>query len=338
MLILASVRSCLLRQGQHSVDGVPPTTAATTIANDLYSANEHAAVQIPAQGVTGRKRVSFSLNCSALLNQFKWIPLFAVSGGLTIKLTLDDPAEVTVRKDIGADGTPGTGADLSQLYRIEDIRLNASLCTLDSQLQNKFFESLAAGEALLMHTQCWSNNQVYVAPAADGSYNASINRPVSRLDTCIVTAAPEIQPAQKNAGLQYSTWFWGAGGANREDFQYQLQLGSSRFPDAPVQGFSQVLYRNLEALGIKNSGAHSLGTDFESFCTNKFAMMLDVSKVPGVKASGQSTQGGQEFRVAVNKFANPAAAAGYQTAKRVYVSLLYDCFYEIRAGSITKLD
>ena len=99
-------------------------------------------------------------------------------------------------------------------------------------------------------------------------------------------------------------------GVNREDFQYQIQQGSSRFPDASVEGFSQVLYRNLEALGIKNSGSHSLGTDFESFSKNKFAMMLDVSKVPGVKASGQSTQGGQEFRVNVSKFADGGADAG----------------------------
>ena len=310
---------------------MPTKVEASAATEDLYVADMHKAVEI-AGGQS--KRVCFSLNCSALLTQFKWVPLFAVSGRLSIRLTMANPADVVVQRKGGATG----GAVNSGKYRLEDIRLQASLCTLDSQLQNKFFESLAAGEALLLHTQCWSHNQVYIAPAQDGSYNASINRPVSRLDTCIVSHAPEITADDQAKGLQYSTWFWGGDGACRESFQYQIQLGSSRFPDAPVQGFAQTLYRNLEALGIKNSGAHSLGTDFESFSKNKFAMMLDVSKVPGVKASGQSTQGGQEFRVQVSKLSNKEDGSAGVTTKRVYVALLYDCFYEIRAGSITKLD
>ena len=51
----------------------------------LYSSTGHMAMPIPA----GKsKRVCFSINCSALLNQFR-CPLFSLNGGLTIKVTLE---------------------------------------------------------------------------------------------------------------------------------------------------------------------------------------------------------------------------------------------------------
>ena len=65
--------------------------------------------------------------------------------------------------------------------------------------------------------------------------------------------------------------------------------------------------------------------------------MIDVSKVPGVRASGQNLAGGQEIRVALRNFAGDTADAN-RLCNRIYISLLYDCFVEIRAGSVSKLD
>ncbi len=65
--------------------------------------------------------------------------------------------------------------------------------------------------------------------------------------------------------------------------------------------------------------------------------MLDVSKVPGVRASGQNLAGGQELRVALRNFAGDTTDAN-RLCNRIFISLLYDCFVEIRAGSVSKLD
>ena len=233
--------------------------AADKASPQLYRSTEHETVPIPAGQ---SKRVCFSINCSALLNQFKWIPLFALNGGVTIKLTLEDGKECTVRKR-------GTTA-LSTSYRLEDISLHASLCTLQSELQEKFFQSLAAGESLILHTQSWSHSQLFLAPGADSSYNSSLNKPLSRIDTIIASHAPEITDADKDTGQHYCNWLYGGQGFGVEDFQYQFMIGSTKFPQAPVTGFSQTYYMNLEALGIKNSGSHSCGVDMESFKTNHF--------------------------------------------------------------------
>ena len=75
----------------------------------------------------------------------------------------------------------------------------------------------------------------------------------------------------------------------------------------------------------------------DSFKSKHFASMLDVSKVPGVRASGQNMAGGQEFRVAVRNFAGDSGNGG-RVCNRLYIAMLYDCFIEIRAGSVVKLD
>ena len=294
----------------------------------LYESKEHKTIPI---GVGKSKRVCMAVNISGLLNQFRWIPLFAVNGPLELRFTLQDPVQTTVL---------GTGTAQSQQYKLSDIAFHASLCTLDSELQAKYFASLAAGESLLMHITNWSHNQLFLSPSGSGDYNAVLSRPLSRLDTLIVNHAPEITGDELKEGKTYSTYFWGSDNAttnNQEKFEIQFQLGPSRYPDAPIVGYNQVYWRNLEALGIKNSGSHSLGVDMDSFKSRHFASMLDVSKVPGVRASGQNMAGGQEFRVAVRNFAGDTSSAA-RLVNRLYIAMLYDCFIEIRGGSITKLD
>ena len=297
----------------------------------LYESRKHSTVRIPAGG---SKRVCMAVNISGLLNQFRWIPLWAVNGPLELRFTLQDPKQCTVlRTAAGADTQ-------SQNYKLTEIALHCSLCTLDSELQAKYFASVASGESLLMHITNWSHNQLFLSPSGTGDFNAVLNRPLSRLDTVCTSLAPEITQEELAKGINYATLFWASDNVtnnNQEKFEIQYQLGPSRYPDAPIVGYSQVYYRDLEALGIKNSGSHSLGVDYDSFKSVHFASLLDVSKVPGVRASGQNMAGGQEFRVAVRNFAGDVGSAT-RTCNRLYVAMLYDCFIEIRGGSITKLD
>ena len=81
----------------------------------------------------------------------------------------------------------------------------------------------------------------------------------------------------------------------------------------------------------------SLGVDYDSFRSTNFASMIDVSKVPGVRASGQNLAGGQEIRVALRNFAGDTTIPN-RLCNRMFISFLYDCFVEIRAGSVSKLD
>ena len=302
--------------------------AASVATPQLHVSEEHKTIVIP-QG--GSKRVCFRINCSPIMNQFKWLPLAFLNGGITIKLTLDDPNDVVWRKQNG-DGTAQ-----SVDYRLEDVAFHASLCTLQSELMEKFYQSVAAGESLILHTQSWSHNQLFLAPGDDGSCSASLNRPLTRIDTLIATFAPEVTDAMRDKGLSYPTFFYGGEGHFAEESQFQFSIGATKYPQVPIRGYAQVYYRNMEALGITHSSAHSLGVDYDkSFKNNHFACMVDTAKVPGVKSTGESSQNGQEIRLQVDKFSEPGTAA--KRPRRLYVAALYDTIYEIRQGSVVKMD
>ena len=300
------------------------------VGPQLFESNKHKTVKIEGGQ---SKRVCMTVNISGLLNQFRWIPLWAVNGPLEIRFTLQDPTHCTVLRNAT------TGSDnQSQNYKLTDIALHASLCTLDSELQAKYFASVAAGESLLMHITNWSHNQLFISPSGTGDTNAVLARPLSRLDTICTSFAPELTADELARGINYATLFWASDNAtnnNQEKFEIQYQLGPSRYPDAPIVGYSQVYYRDLVALGIKNSGSHSLGVDYDSFRSVHFASLLDVSKVPGVRASGQNMAGGQEFRVSVRNFAGDTTS-GTRICNRIFVALLYDCFIDIRWGQYYK--
>ena len=124
---------------------------------------------------------------------------------------------------------------------------------------------------------------------------------------------------------------------NQEKFEAQMVLGSTRFPDAPLKGYVEAYFRMLSAIGIRNSAAHDIGVDFESYSIKHYAVMLGVEKVTGQMSSGQNLQGGQECRFSIRNFGDPDET-GEEVAVRCYTALEYDCIVELKAGSCTVLN
>ena len=93
----------------------------------------------------------------------------------------------------------------------------------------------------------------------------------------------------------------------------------------------------LDAIGIRNSAAHDIGVDLESYSKTAFAVMLGVEKVTGQMSSGQNLQGGQECRFSIRNFGDPDEI-GEEVAVRCYVALEYDMILELKAGSCTVLN
>ena len=172
------------------------------------------------------------LDLCSFLNQHHWVPLAFINGGIDIRLTLADPASVTVLNTAGGEPTN------SQDYQLENIAFSASLKTIDSALQEMYYKQLAEGGSLLIHCKQYSHNTTYLTPAGTGDFAVSINKPVSRLSTFIATMCNDLQPEQIAAGTQYCNTFLAYPG-NSENFEAQLQLGSMRYPDAPIQGYAQ---------------------------------------------------------------------------------------------------
>ena len=162
--------------------------------------------------------------------------------------------------------------------------------TIDSTLQEMYYKQLAEAGSLLICCKQYSHNAVYLTPSDAGDFAVQITKPVSRLATAIFTMTPELTDTQMKNGQQYCNTFLGYA-ANEENFEAQLQLGSMRYPDATIQGYTQAYWRTLQSLGIANSSAHDIGVDFKSFSNDHFAVMLSTEKVDGVVSSGQNLQG-----------------------------------------------
>ena len=143
---------------------------------------------------------------------------------------------------------------------------------------------------------------------------------------------PDLLQEQIEDGIQYCNTFI-AYPSNSENFEAQLQLGSMRYPDAPIQGYTQAYWRALQAMGIANSASHDIGIDFLSYGNSQFAVMLTTEKVEGVMSSGQNLQGGQECRFTVKNFAE-----GASLPRICYFCIEYDTIIEMKAGSCTLLN
>ena len=82
-------------------------------------------------------------------------PLFAINQGLSLLLTLDQPENVVKRNDSNGNPTQSTNYQLSAIVGLWDS------ISLDSALQNKYFEQLASGQSLLWQGAQWDTHEVF---------------------------------------------------------------------------------------------------------------------------------------------------------------------------------
>ena len=135
----------------------------------------------------------------------KWLPLFALNGGIRVSLTLDLPENVVKIHDAAGQATQSASFELSAAVLLWDS------VTLDSALQQKYFEQLASGGTLLYETSQFSTPEVFLPFSQAGQFSASINRPVSRLNSAFCTFVPPLTPQDKLSGKQIVNCFQGYG-------------------------------------------------------------------------------------------------------------------------------
>ena len=96
---------------------------------------------------------------------------------------------------------------------------------------------MASGGTLLWEGSQFSTHYVFLPLPQEGTFNASISKPVSRLNTVFNTFVPKLEQADKDAGKQVCNTFIGYGlyPKSRDDLTLQLQLGSTEYPPEACQ-------------------------------------------------------------------------------------------------------
>ena len=246
-------------------------------------------------------------------------------------LTLDAPENVVKRNDVDNQATQSTSFQLSAIVGLWDA------ISLDSSLQERYFQQLASGQALLWSGSQWDTHEVFIPVNTQGQFAATISKNASRLMTVFNTFVPRLTPADKAAGKQYCNTFQGFGefANSRNDLQMQLHVGSSVYPQRPCRGYSETFYRLLRSLGILTSQAHSIAVSKKDFDTNTFVFATNLEKHDGVASTGINTQG-VDLRVSGSNLSDGTGSAD-SSIDRVYFHCHMETYVELRAGSLTLL-
>ena len=253
-------------------------TANVTTNPDKFLDSQHTPKTIAAGA---SKKIYMKFDLSGLLTQHRWIPLFALSTGVTIQLTLADAADAMCAS--------ANGVTYSQSYTLTDIRMLADVISLSSELQDSYNSAMLSGQSLKICTKNFEVIKSYLPADSAGSFSIPISKNYTRLAS-LFAAFTKAEDTYTGTSKPITDSYFPT--ANSEDFEYYLQLGSKRVPDHPVRGTSEAWMRLMNGTGLSES-LHSTGIDQEAYKSNCFCLVQDMERLASVMASGEDVSTGQ---------------------------------------------
>ena len=271
-------------------------------------------------GVDNRRRVFMKLPLSGIFSsQQKYLPLWALgAGGIEISLSMAPADQATIH-------TPAGGVTGSQVYHLEDMRLEVDMVQIDSALQEQYISQMIEGGSLLLHSKNWNVTQVFLPPTNAGSFDVSLSKSLSRVATVFFNFAEELTVAQQQGGRMYVNEFR-CYPACKETLESYLTVGAKRYPEFSNKGVTAHFWRLLSALGVAKSLPHSVNADVVSYASNSFLMGTDLEACPLVTSTGINTTGGQEIRLSVKGLTD-----GTDIARRCWAMIHSECIIDIKS-------
>ena len=120
-----------------------------------------------------------------------------------------------------------------------------------------------------------------------------------------------------------------------KEVQFQLQLGSSLFPQYPCTNLSECFYHLKKSLNLPDFHQHSIGIKFNNYRTNKFIFAFSFEKVPDANWSSINTKAGQILLI---KLLGSSGITSTDIATSMYSILEAEQIMEIRDLGITVYD
>ena len=298
------------------------TTPNIGVIPQVFQGGTHSAKKIAGGGT---KRVYMRLGLLGLTSSKKWIPLWAIAGGIEIFLTLAPVSECMIS---GAVTSAVAANSLS--FNLSNIKLNCDMLTIDPALDEEYAKTLREGAGLKLHFKTWNVGQQFLPASNGGNVDISIQKAYTRLANVFCLFSKEFDAAEKQGGqLQVNTFNMFS--EAEESLETFLTLGSQKYPDFPNKGVTEHYWRMLTSLGVALSLPHSVNVDYESFKSNSFIWSAELEKAPMVAASGADTTGGQELAIHVKNFIGASAT---DIPRRALVVLHHEIIVDIMAGGV----
>ena len=216
---------------------------------------------------------------SGICNSGKYMPLqFLGAGGLVLEWELGN----------AGDGI-NTTATNSQDWHIPDIRVQASVINLNSQLQEAYAAHVLSGKSLMIPYKTFTCTSSALPDSND--HDSSIARNFTRLCTLFQIFASDDTASAKATNTFYSP----VNATGADDIQSVLQIGSKRWSEFDRTGSAQHYVYLQQALGYSNSLVSSMNISLAAYHVNNAIFAWDVEKVSMAAMSGYNTGGGQNI-------------------------------------------
>ena len=170
-------------------------------------------------------------NLSGLLNQHRWIPLYALGGsqGLVVNFYLAPVNDALIH-------TNG-GHTYSQGYVLTDVKAMCQMNTISDELMESFQGQLLNGSALRLPIRKVESLWSYIPNNVPKNFSVPMSRAYTRLCTLWASFAQE-PPADGSGKAKLCNTFY-VDTSSAETLAYSLQLGTRRIPDNDAVGFSE---------------------------------------------------------------------------------------------------
>ena len=234
----------------------------------------------------GKARKTITKLPFGLTAQNKWMPLSQVaSGGLPIELELSSDATQGFKK-VALNTTS---------WSVKDVFLHAMVYDVDSSINNSIVEHITSGASLPYNRTCVFATRHYVSQS---DFTLSLQRSATRCKQvyCIIYKANTpitafYHPVGDNPSHTYD--LPGATVATADTLQYQLQIGSRKWPEGhAVDSVQETFMRLRQAAGIfYGSDSLTAGVTANDFTAGRAIYSIDLEKTGQALMTGVSTQG-----------------------------------------------
>ena len=267
----------------------------------------------------GEARRTISKLPFGLMAQDKWMALSQVSaGGVVLEL------------EISSDASQAFAVDAANTisWSIKDVFLHATAYEVDSSVSNSITQHIASGEPLPYHLTTVYSTKHFLT---QDNFSIQLQRASTRLKQVYCV----IHKAGTAVNAFYHPMGTNAPSLTNDTLEFQLTIGSRKWPERFVQGSAETYMRLRQAAGQFFSGdasmsCASLGSNF----TNGRAIYaIDLEKTCNqALMSGTSTKGGETLTLEFRNVSNIAAG------DFMIVYQVTDVIANLREGACDVLD
>ena len=251
---------------------------------------------------------------SGLLNQDKYLPIRYAPRQLEFEVVSS-----------ATDAFTGT----TVAFKINNVQLKADLVSLDNGLDNQYSQHLLSGKTLPIHFSTFTHAS-QVITSIDS--NVNVSRALTRLKAVFVSISND------DGGAKEVNNFWHPMGGvydYDQELEFEMQIGSKKFPEYPMRSISEQFYQLRKALGV-----HGLNNQLDLTATTyndtQFVMALDTEKVLGASFSGYNSKAGDLLTLKLKKQGVSATLA--EGNSKLHYCLHHDSILSIGDSGCQILD